>query len=200
MPTYSKKRAVFLDRDGTICRDVHYCSRAEDFEILPGVPQAIRLLNEHGFKVVVVTNQSGIARGYFTEQTLSLIHHKMKQELQEHGAFVDAVYFCPHHPDDNCECRKPKAWLLLRAAKDIGIDLGLSYMIGDNAKDVEAGKTAGCKTVWIAVGPGNRKGKPQHESPEHIASSLYRAVEWVLHDAQSKVVHSMEPKDPTQPS
>ncbi len=191
-------KAVFLDRDGTIASDVPYCSRVEDFKILPGVPRGIRLLNEHGFKVVVITNQSGIARGYFTEQTLSLIHHKMKEDLQEHGAFVDAIYFCPHHPDDDCECRKPKARLLLRAAQDIGIDLRLSYMIGDDARDVQAGKTAGCKTVWITADPDNIKSKPQHESPDHIACSLYQAVEWVLHDAQSKVVHSMEPKDHSQ--
>lgn len=193
------RRAVFLDRDGTISRDVNYCRRAEDFEILPGVPQAIRLLNDHGFKVVVITNQSGIARGYFTEETLSLIHHKMKEELQEHGAFLDAIYFCPHHPDDHCECRKPKASLLLRAAQDIGIDLGLSYMIGDDPKDVQAGNAAGCKTVWIDVELTYMNGKPQHESPDHIASSLYRAVEWVLQDAQSNLVHSLEPRDPSQP-
>ena len=193
-------RAVFLDRDGTISRDVNYCRRPEDFEILPGVPQGIRLLNDHGFKVVVITNQSGIARGYFTEETLSLIHHKMKEQLHERGAFVDAIYFCPHHPDDNCECRKPKDRLLLRAAQHIGIDLRLSYMIGDDPKDVQAGRTAGCKTVWITADPDNMNGRTQHESPNHIASSLYQAVEWVLHDAQSKVVHSMEPKDPTQPS
>jgi histidinol-phosphate phosphatase family protein len=194
------RRAVFLDRDGTISRDVHYCSRAEDFQILPGVPQAIRLLNDHGFKVVVVTNQSGIARGYFTEETLSLIHQKMREELQEHGAFVDAIYFCPHHPDDNCECRKPKTRLLLTAAQDIGINLAVSYMIGDDAKDVQAGRTAGCKTVWITAGPGNMKDNPPCQSADHIASGLYQAVEWVLQDAHSKLVHSVEPRDPSQPS
>ena len=110
-------RAVFLDRDGTIAKDVHYCRRPEDFHILPRVPQAIRLLNQHGFKVVVITNQSGIARSYFTEETLSRIHDRMKSDLQRDGASIDAIYVCPHHPDEGCECRKPKPLLLIEGSK-----------------------------------------------------------------------------------
>src|SRR5512136_3423325 len=101
------QKAVFLDRDGTIAKDVHYCRRVEDFEILPRVPEAIRLLNQEGYKVVVITNQSGIARGYFSEATLSLIHRKMVTTLEGAGARIDAVYVCPHHPDEECDCRKP---------------------------------------------------------------------------------------------
>lgn len=94
-----RNRAIFLDRDGTIARDVHYCRRVEDFELLPTVPQAIKLLNANGFKMVVITNQSGIARGgYFTEETLAQIHKKMEEELAEYGAHVDAIYYCPHYP------------------------------------------------------------------------------------------------------
>ena len=101
-------RAVFLDRDGTIARDVPYCSRPEDLELLPGVGEAIRLLNEHGFMVVIITNQSGIARGYFTEEMLERIHQKLKNDLAKSGAHVDAIYYCPHHPGEGCDCRKPK--------------------------------------------------------------------------------------------
>ena len=98
----TKCKAVFLDRDGTIAEDVPYCRRVEDFKLLENTPQGIKLLNEHGFKVVVITNQSGIARGYFTEEMLSQIHDKMRRELAKSGARVDAVYYCPHHPDDDC--------------------------------------------------------------------------------------------------
>ncbi len=123
------QKAVFLDRDGTIARDVHYCRRVEDFEILPRVPEAIRLLNREGYKVVVITNQSGLARGYFSEATLSLIHRKMVTTLERTGAHIDAVYVCPHHPDEGCDCRKPSPTLIIRAAADVGIALDQSYMI-----------------------------------------------------------------------
>lgn len=98
-------KAVFLDRDDTICRDVGYCRRPEDLELLPGAAEGIRLLNNAGFKVIVITNQSGIARGYFDEKTLHEIHKKMKRDLSRSGARLDAIYFCPHHPDEGCRCR-----------------------------------------------------------------------------------------------
>ncbi|HJX70044.1 MAG TPA: D-glycero-beta-D-manno-heptose 1,7-bisphosphate 7-phosphatase [Dehalococcoidia bacterium] len=183
----NSKGAVFLDRDGTIARDVNYCRRVEDFEILPTVPQGIRLLNEHGFKVIVITNQSGIARGYFTEETLSLIHQKMENELSQHSARIDAIYVCPHHPDERCECRKPKPTLLLQAASEIGIALKLSYMVGNDGKDIEAGSAAGCKTILVTIGPnqGNDKGQSK---PNHIASNLYEAVEWIVKDTKSGII------------
>lgn len=182
-----KHRTVFLDRDGTIARDVHYCRRVEDFEILPTVPQAIRLLNENGFKVVVITNQSGIARGYFTEETLLLIHQKMQEELARCNARVDAIYFCPHHPDEGCLCRKPKPALLLRAAVEVNIDLTLSYMVGDGQMDVQAGKAAGCKTVLMATGPNQGENQSLNQAPDYVADSLYKAVEWIIRDLQSSV-------------
>jgi D,D-heptose 1,7-bisphosphate phosphatase len=157
----------------------------EDFEILPTVPEAIRLLNDQGFKVAVVTNQSGIARGYFTEETLHLIHEKMRRELARWGAHVDAIYFCPHHPDQECGCRKPKPALLLQAAEDMSIALRLSYMVGDDAKDVEAGKAAGCKTVLVTTGPNQDAAARQGQRPDFIASTLYEVTEWILKDAKS---------------
>lgn len=185
------RRAVFLDRDGTIARDVPYCRHVDDFVLLPGVPQAIRLLNESGFKAIVVTNQSGVARRYFTEETLSDIHRKMVDELGKHGARVDAIYHCPHHPDDDCACRKPKPALLLKAAEDMDIALGLSYMIGDDLKDVEAGRSAGCRTVWLAPHSGLGQAFPPHQSPDHTAESLYDATTWLLKDARSRPVQEM---------
>lgn len=148
-----KSRAVFLDRDGTIARDVDYCRRPEDLDIFPAAGEAVRLLNNHGFKVVVITNQSGIARGYFNEQTLASIHQKMADELGRSGAKLDAIYHCPHHPDDSCECRKPKTALFRRAAQEMNIEFSLSYIVGDSSIDIKAGKALGCKTVLVTTGP-----------------------------------------------
>ena len=143
-------RAVFLDRDGTMAKDVHYCSHPRDFELFRSTAKAIKLLNEHGFKVIVITNQSGIARGYFTEETLAEIHKKMTRELAKEGAWVDAIYYCPHHPDDGCECRKPKPKMLLEAASELEVDLSRSYVVGDLDADIEMGKRVGCKTILIS--------------------------------------------------
>lgn len=181
------KRAVFLDRDGTIARDVNYCCRVEDFEILPKVPQGISILNEQGFKVVIITNQSGLARGYFTKEMLSQIHQKMKDELNRYNAQVDAIYFCPHHPDEGCECRKPKPRLILQAAEEMGIALQFSYMVGDHEKDVEAGRAAGCKTLLVTTGSNQESGNRQSKPPDYIANSLYEAVEWIIEDAESRL-------------
>ena len=176
------QKAVFLDRDGTIARDVPYCRRVEDFEILPRVPEAVRLLNQEGYKVVVITNQSGIARGYFSEATLSLIHRKMATTLEQRGAHIDAVYVCPHHPDEGCACRKPSPTLIVRAAADIGIALDQSYMIGDDPKDVKAGRAAGCRTILLT----SDRTQPQEDWQsicDHSAADLLDAVGWLLEDA-----------------
>jgi histidinol-phosphate phosphatase family protein len=143
-------RAVFLDRDGTIARDVHYCRRPEDFVLYPNAAKVIRLLNNHGFKIIIITNQSGIAHGYFSEETLGEIHKKMRSELGREGARVDGIYYCPHHPDDNCECRKPRPSLILQATRDFNIDLKHSFVVGDLQKDIELGKAVGCRTILLS--------------------------------------------------
>jgi D,D-heptose 1,7-bisphosphate phosphatase len=177
---YNKRNiAVFLDRDGTINRDVNYCPSVKEFEILPGVPDAIRLLNQHGFKVIVITNQSGIARGLFTENTLSQIHEHMNKVLAQNKAYIDGIYYCPHHPDDSCDCRKPKPKLILQAAKEHNIALGFSYMIGDHPKDVAAGKNAGCKTIWLDNNSSNAANLGP-VSAEYNASNLLDAVKWII--------------------
>lgn len=144
--------AVFLDRDGTIAKDVGYCRHPKDFELLPRVAEAIRLLNRRGIKVIVVTNQSGIGRGYFTKDDLVLIHAKMGGELAKGGAFVDDIYYCSHHPDDECSCRKPKPTMVLIAATQNKIDLGKSFVVGDSPIDVALGKAAGCRTILVGNG------------------------------------------------
>ena len=169
-------KAVFLDRDNTIARDVPYCSRPEDFELLPTVPEAIKLLNGKGFKVIVITNQSGIARGYFTEETLSQIHRKMQDELLLHGASIDGIYYCPHHPDDGCGCRKPKTALFHKAAAEHNIDFGSSYMVGDMPLDIAAGKALGCKTVLVTTGTNL---SPPNPRADYTASNLLEATRWI---------------------
>jgi len=169
-------RAVFLDRDGTMAKDVHYCRRPEDFKLFPNTAKAIKLLNEHGFKVIVVTNQSGIARGYFTEETLAQIHEKMKSDLAKEGAWIDGIYYCPHHPDDNCDCRKPKPKLVLQAVRERDIELKHSFVVGDLEMDVGLGKTVGCKTILLRDSPQ----KDMSISPDYIVSDLLEATQLVL--------------------
>lgn len=175
-------KAVFLDRDGTIARDVNYCHRVEDFEILPNAPEAIKLLIKNGFKIVIITNQSGIARGYFTEEILAQIHQKMKDELSTCDAQVDAIYYCPHHPDDGCECRKPKTALFNKAAKEFDIDLQNSFIIGDRQMDIDAGKILQCKTVLVTTGPSPPDLNPQYPTslPDYVATNLLEAAEWIV--------------------
>jgi D-glycero-D-manno-heptose 1,7-bisphosphate phosphatase len=156
-----KMRAVFLDRDGTINVEKEYLHREEEFAFIPGAPEAIRLLREAGFLLVVVTNQSGISRGYYDEAALERLHAFMDEELARLGTKVDAYYFCPHHPQhgigpyrSDCACRKPLPGMLLAAAADLSIDLAVSFMVGDKLADVEAGLAAGCRPLLVLTGYG----------------------------------------------
>ncbi|WP_243371997.1 D-glycero-beta-D-manno-heptose 1,7-bisphosphate 7-phosphatase [Geotalea sp. SG265] len=156
------KRAVFLDRDGTINVEKEYLYRIHDCRLIPNAAEAVRLLNDAGFLVVVVTNQSGIGRGYYDELQLEALHRHMEQELTRAGARIDAWYFCPHHPDHGtgdyrreCACRKPLPGMLLQAAADLSIDLAASFMIGDKMADVEAGRAAGCRSLLVRTGYGS---------------------------------------------
>ncbi len=151
-----QQKAIFLDRDGTINQYVGFLTHTEDFKLLPGVAEAIRQINHSGYLAIVVSNQPIIARGDCTFEALQAIHDKMETLLGSEGAFIDAIYYCPHHPDKgfegerpaykvDCNCRKPKPGLLLQAAQDWNIDLSVSYMVGDSDRDVEAGQCAGCR-------------------------------------------------------
>jgi D,D-heptose 1,7-bisphosphate phosphatase len=177
-----KNRAVFLDRDGTIAPDVNYCRRPEDFIMFKDVPFSIRKLNENGYKIVIITNQSGLARGYFTEETLARIHQRMKDELAAAGAKIDAIYYCPHHPDEHCDCRKPGTALFRKAAKDMNIDLVSSFMVGDTEKDIIAGKKAGCKTVLVAT--GTKTEKTAIDISDYMVNNMKDAVQWILKNPQ----------------
>ena len=156
----NKQKAIFLDRDGTINKYVGFLRKEEEFELLPGVAVAIKKINESGYLAIVVTNQPVIARGEVTYSQLENIHNKMETLLGKEGAYLDGIYFCPHHPHSgyegevkelkiDCDCRKPKPGMLLKAAEDLNIDLSQSYMVGDGENDIKAGKAAGCKTVLV---------------------------------------------------
>lgn len=155
----TRRRAVFLDRDGVIIKDKGFVHRVEDVEFIPGAVEAIRQLHDHGFLVVVVTNQSGIGRGYYTEQDFLRVTDFINKELVRAGTRIDATYFCPHHPTEGigpyrveCECRKPKSGMLRRAAQELNIDLRGSFMVGDRDVDVLAGLGAGVRPIHIATG------------------------------------------------
>lgn len=162
----NKQKAVFLDRDGTINKYVGFLTKPEQFELIPGVPDAIKKINKSGYLAIVVTNQPVIARGDCTWEELEQIHDKMETELGKEGAFVDAIYICPHHKDKgfegerpeykyDCDCRKPKLGMLLQASQDFNIDLSQSYMIGDSERDVKAGTNSGCKeSILIETNEG----------------------------------------------
>lgn len=156
----NKQKAIFLDRDGTINKYVGFLRNIDEFELLPGVEEAIKKINESGYLAIIVTNQPVIARGEVTVEELNEIHKKLETELGYKGAYIDGIYYCPHHPHKgyegeipefkiDCECRKPKPGMLLKAAEDFNIDLSQSWMIGDGENDIKAGKAAGCKTALI---------------------------------------------------
>lgn len=157
----NKQKTIFLDRDGTINKYVGFLKNDKDFELIPGVSSAVKSFNDNGYLVIVITNQPVIARGEVTIEELNNIHNKMETLLGKDGAYVDAIYYCPHHPHKGyegeitelkieCECRKPKPGLILKAAKDFNIDIASSWMIGDSENDILAGKNAGCKTALIS--------------------------------------------------
>lgn len=182
-----KQKAIFLDRDGTINIETGFLTDAAYMELLPEAAQAIKMINDSGYLVIVATNQSIIARGEATYSQLEQIHNKLETLLGNEGAYIDGLYFCPHHPHSGfageikelkieCECRKPLPGMLIRASIDYNIDLSKSYMIGDRKTDIECGKNAGCKTVFI-------KGTEEEteNGQDYTADSLYDAIKYILY-------------------
>jgi D-glycero-D-manno-heptose 1,7-bisphosphate phosphatase len=175
-----KKRAVFLDRDGTINVEKDYLFRTEDFRFIEGAPAAIRRLREAGFLVIVVTNQSGVARGYFSLEDVERLHRHLQRELARFGTRIDDFYLCPHHPGfgDECDCRKGRPGMLLRAADEYNIDLEKSFMVGDKAADIEAGKRAGCCSLLVLTGYGAAEAAGLDGVPRF--PDLARAADFIL--------------------
>ncbi|OHB33325.1 MAG: D,D-heptose 1,7-bisphosphate phosphatase [Desulfuromonadaceae bacterium GWC2_58_13] len=183
----TERRAVFLDRDGTINFEKDYLYRIEDFEFVEGAPEAIRQLNEAGFAVIVVTNQSGVARGYYSMEDVDCLHRYIQKKLAEAGAAIDAFYVCPHHPvfgvgeyRRDCDCRKGKPGMLLRAAVDFGLDLEKSYMVGDKLVDVEAGLAAGCTSFLVNTGYGAQEAACLPPGKTRVVKDIVEAAGAIL--------------------
>lgn len=186
----TKTPAVFIDRDGTINEDIGYVSRADDLIIYPWAAEAVRLINNSGRKVVVVTNQSGIARALYDEATLAEIHNRLIEELASRGARVDAIYYCPHHPEIGderyhkaCECRKPQPGMLNQAAREHKIDLARSYVIGDKASDINLASSVGARSTLVMTGYGREtlaNSDLWRCKPDLIADDLLQAVKLIL--------------------
>ncbi len=183
--------AIFFDRDGTLCREVGYVNHPSRLELAPGAPGALRRAAALGFATVVVTNQAGAARGYFPWHVVEETHARLRHLLAEEGARLDGIYACPHHPEVGgpgfrkvCDCRKPAPGMLLRAARELDLDISRSFMVGDSFRDVGAGRNAGVRgTVLLRTGYGRGellwKGPHQEHWPDHVADDLAGALDWI---------------------
>jgi histidinol-phosphate phosphatase family protein len=197
-----KNAAVFLDRDGTINEEVGYLDSIDKLNLFPNAAEAIRLINKSGMKAVVMTNQSGVAKGYFTEEFVREVHGRIQGMLREKGAFIDAFYYCPHHQTDgigvylqSCACRKPGAGMLIEAAKELDIDLPRSYTVGDMLKDIQVAHTVGATGILVKTGYGintieNDLASESSEicQPSYIAEDILDAVKWIMKDRKKKLL------------
>jgi D-glycero-D-manno-heptose 1,7-bisphosphate phosphatase len=196
-----KNTAVFLDRDGTINEEVGYLDNLDKIQIIPGAREAIQLINLSGMKAIVITNQAGVARGFFTEEFVQAANKLIQSELKKKGAYIDGFYYCPHHPTEgkgiylqSCNCRKPAPGMLLTAASEFNINLAESYLIGDTFGDIQTAKSAGLKAVLVKTGYGNellQRGDSKETMPEikpdYIAEDILHAVQWILKDRNKKI-------------
>lgn len=176
-----------LDRDGTLIEEVGYLDRLDRIQLFPYTVDAVRLLNRAGYAVIIVTNQAGVARGYFDEPFVEETHRAIAARLAEGGAHVDAFYYCPHHPDGDvqayrvsCDCRKPQPGMIRRAAADHQLDLSRSFIVGDRAQDLEAGVAVGTRGVLVRTGYGYRHEDEAHRRGARVADNLMQAVSWIL--------------------
>jgi D-glycero-D-manno-heptose 1,7-bisphosphate phosphatase len=182
------RRAVFLDRDGTVIEEVGYLNRLDRVSFFPWSVDAVRVLNDAGLLAIIVTNQAGVARGYFDETLVREVHALIDRRMREGGARIDAYYYCPHHPDGvverfrrNCDCRKPKAGMIRQAARDLDIDIPGSFVVGDRWLDVEMGRAAGTGTVLVRTGYGREEeARPPGAGADLVAGNLMDAAAWIL--------------------
>jgi len=186
-----KKPAVFIDRDGTLSEEVGYLNHPSRFRLFPYSIGAIKLLNDSGWLAIVVTNQAGVARGYFSENIILEIHERLRRELENEAACLDAIYYCAHHPSVGeppyrmeCDCRKPKAGLIRRASEEFEIDLGASWMVGDRYSDIELARNAGLKSAFVLSGYGRGEWEYQRATwkhqPDLVCENLFQAVKSIV--------------------
>lgn len=202
--TENTGKAVFLDRDGTINEEVHYLHRPEDLRLLPGAAEAIRMLKEAGFTLIVITNQAGVARGYYTCGDVEALHVYMNKQLQKEGGVIDAFYYCPHHPLHGigeykvvCHCRKPDIGMFEMAEKDFAVDKSRSYMIGDKELDIEAGHNYGVESILVGTGYGaklKKEAELQGRKPfyDYYAADLRAAAGYIIAKESNKIQQERE--------
>jgi D-glycero-D-manno-heptose 1,7-bisphosphate phosphatase len=186
-----KRPGVFLDRDGTINEEIGYLHDIEQLSLISGAAEAIRKLNISGWPVVCVSNQSGVARGFFSIDSVYEVNEKLKALLAEKGAYLDGIYFCPHHPTEgqfpyrmNCDCRKPRSGMLKKAADELEIDLERSFLIGDRLNDIQTAQNAGLKAILVLTGYGrteleNIKSK-ESLHPDYVCEDIGAAIDWII--------------------
>ena len=179
----ANRRAVFLDRDGTVMYDVGYPRDPQQVRLLPGVGEALAKLRKRGFSLVLVSNQSGVGRGMVTVKQAEQVHRQAISSLAEYGVQFDAAYYCPHAPEEQCGCRKPSPEMLLLAAKELDLDLARSFMVGDKPSDIEAGKRAGCRTILLTVNPTLSGLDPM---PDHAAADWTEVLWHILSHVGAK--------------
>jgi heptosyltransferase-2 len=187
---------IFLDRDGTLNEDPGYLKSASDLKLLPGVGPALARLKAAGARLVVVTNQSGVGRGFMTLKDLEAIHARLEGLLEQSDAPLDAIYFCPHHPDDGCRCRKPATGMVDRAVAELHVDVRKAYLIGDHASDIQLARAAGVKSILVASGKVDQPALTMLEAagalPDRVVPSITDAAEWILEDAARRPVSMIE--------
>ncbi|MFH1541220.1 MAG: HAD family hydrolase [Elusimicrobiota bacterium] len=173
-----KNKAVFLDRDGTINKDMHYSVDVSRLKVFKNAAPAIKILNNANYKVIIISNQSGIARGYFKKKDVKKLNKIIVDRLKKRKAKIDAIYFCPHHPDENCKCRKPKPSMILQAKKDFNIDIKNSYIVGDAQSDIDLAKNVKAKSVFVLTGVGT-----DVRGADYAAKDILDAANWIVKDA-----------------
>ena len=200
-------RVVFLDRDGTINEEVHYLHKPEDLHFLPGAAEAVRMLKEAGFTLIVITNQAGVARGYYTCRAVETLHAYMNEQLRKEGGVIDAFYYCPHHPDCGigeykkvCHCRKPDTGMFEAAEKEFAVDKAHSYMIGDKELDIQAGHNYGVESVLVGTGYGAEHKKAAEEQGrekfyDYYAADLKAAARYIIAKESGKNIQKGNPAE-----
>lgn len=172
---------VFLDRDGTLIREKNYLKDPDEVELLPGVAEGLKMLQDEGAVLVIVSNQSGVARGFFGVDAVEAVNRRTLQLLADQDVVITNVYYCPHHPDEQCLCRKPEPGMLIEAAEASGLDLHSAFMIGDKRADVGAGKNAGTRTILLLTGHGQTEAAaPDGPSADYVAENFSAAAAWIL--------------------
>ena len=198
-PSENSTPAVFLDRDGTVCQEVGYLKVVENLSLIPGSAQAIRIILDHGYKPIIISNQSGIARNYMSVENVNMINKKLQEMLAEKNAPVEHVFYCPHHPKGNppyninCDCRKPASGLLLQAASENNLNISKSIMIGDKYTDVETGHRLNIPGILVQTGFGmgeiEKYKNTWNKAPDYIAVDLLDAVNWWFNDSKTDYIN-----------